>query len=172
MVSSTPRSDTTRVPERVPAVHVRTLGGLRVFVRLHSMAAVGGILVALFVLTGLLAAVLAPYDPDQIDVQHTLQSPSRVHLLGTDNQGRDLLSRIIFGARVSLSISLLVILVTATIGTTLGILGGYLGGVTDSLLMRITDVSLAFPGILIALTVVCVFTMGSTLREVVDPQLR
>jgi peptide/nickel transport system permease protein len=70
-------------------------------------------------------------------------------LLGTDKLGRDVLSRIIFGARVSLGVSLLVILITATIGTTLGILGGYLGGVVDSLLMRITDISLAFPFILI-----------------------
>jgi peptide/nickel transport system permease protein len=90
---------------------------------------------------------------------------SEAHLLGTDKLGRDVLSRIIFGARVSLSVSLLVILITSTIGTTLGILGGYLGGWVDGLLMRITDISLAFPGILIALLLAV--TLGPSFTTVV-----
>jgi peptide/nickel transport system permease protein len=110
----------------------------------------------LLVLAAIFAPQLAPYDPLQTSLTERLKPPvfaggTEAHLLGTDKLGRDVLSRIIFGARVSLSVSLLVILVTATIGTTLGILGGYLGGFTDSFLMRITDISLAFPGILIAL---------------------
>src|SRR5229473_3748424 len=98
------------------------------------------------------APALAPYDPLQTSLTERLQPPAfaggpEAHVLGTDKLGRDVLSRIIFGARVSLGVSLLVILITSTVGTTLGILGGYMGGVVDSLLMRITDISLAFPGI-------------------------
>src|SRR6202022_2076526 len=87
------------------------------------------------------------------------------HVLGTDKLGRDVLTRIIFGARVSLSVSLVVILITSTIGTTLGILGGYLGGFVDSLLMRITDISLAFPFILIGFLLAV--TLGPSVTTVV-----
>ena len=108
------------------------------------------------VLAAIFAAQVAPYDPLQTSLTDRLKPPafaggSSAHLLGTDKLGRDVLSRIIWGARVSLSVSLLVILFTGIIGTTLGILGGFMGGWLDSFLMRITDISLAFPGILIAL---------------------
>jgi peptide/nickel transport system permease protein len=108
------------------------------------------------VVAAIFAPLLAPYDPLQTSLTARLQPPAfaggtAAHLLGTDKLGRDVLSRIIWGSRVSLSVSLLVILITATIGTTLGILGGYLGGSLDSVFMRITDIALAFPLILIAL---------------------
>ena len=108
------------------------------------------------ILAAIFAAQVAPYDPLQTSLTDRLKPPafaggSSAHLLGTDKLGRDVLSRIIWGARVSLSVSLLVILFTGIIGTTLGILGGFMGGWLDSFLMRITDISLAFPGILIAL---------------------
>src|SRR5438270_13934374 len=124
----------------------------------------------LMVLAAMLASQLSPYDPLQTSLTQRLQPPAfaggtGAHVLGTDKLGRDVLSRIIFGARVSLSVSLLVILITGTIGTTLGIVGGYLGGVTDALLMRVTDISLAFPGILIALLLAV--TMGPSFTTVV-----
>src|SRR6267378_5374490 len=108
----------------------------------------------LLVVAAIFAPQLAPYDPLKTSLTERLQPPAfaggtEAHLLGTDKLGRDVLSRIIFGSRVSLSVSLLVILITSIIGTTLGILGGYLGGWVDSLLMRITDIGLAFPFILI-----------------------
>src|SRR5207248_2352632 len=98
------------------------------------------IVLVLMVTCAILAGQVAPYDPLQTSLSARLQPPafaggSAAHLLGTDKLGRDVLSRIIFGARVSLSVSLLVILITSTIGTTLGIVGGYLGGFTDALLM-------------------------------------
>jgi peptide/nickel transport system permease protein len=110
----------------------------------------------MLVVAAIFAPLLAPYDPLQTSRTDRLKAPafaggSQSHLLGTDKLGRDILSRIIYGARVSLSVSLLVILVTSVIGTTLAILAGYLGGAIDSVLMRVTDISLAFPGILIAL---------------------
>ncbi|MCK4368278.1 MAG: ABC transporter permease [Dehalococcoidales bacterium] len=111
----------------------------------------------ILVVTAIFAPLLAPYPPDQIALLDRLMPPafveggSTAHLLGTDLIGRDILSRVIYGARISLSVSLLVILITASIGTGLGIISGYLGGRTDAFLMRVTDISLAFPAILIAL---------------------
>ena len=103
---------------------------------------------------------LAPYDPVKMSLPDRLMPPfwaeegSTAHILGTDKMGRDILSRLIFGARISLSVSLLVILITSAIGTMLGIIGGYLGGRTEAFLMRITDISMAFPPILVAMLLV------------------
>src|SRR6202165_4589344 len=124
----------------------------------------------LLVVAAILAPQVSPYDPLQTSLTQRLQPPAfaggtGAHLLGTDKLGRDVLSRIIFGGRVALSVSLVVILITASIGTTLGILAGYLGGFVDSLLMRITDIGLAFPGILIALLLAV--TLGPSLTTVV-----
>jgi len=124
----------------------------------------------LLVLAAVFAQQVAPYDPLQTSLTARLQPPAfaggtPAHLLGTDKLGRDVLSRIIFGARVSLSVSLLVILITGTIGTALGILGGYLGGWVDSLLMRITDISLAFPFILVGFLLAV--TLGPSFTTVV-----
>jgi peptide/nickel transport system permease protein len=114
---------------------------------------------------------LAPYDPVKMSLPDRLMPPfwaeggSTEHLLGTDKMGRDILSRLIFGARISLSVSLLVIAITATVGTVLGILGGYLGGRTEAFLMRITDISMAFPPILVAMLLVV--SMGPSFATVV-----
>jgi peptide/nickel transport system permease protein len=122
------------------------------------------------IVAAIFAPQLAPYDPLQTTLSQRLAPPafaggSQAHLLGTDKLGRDILSRIMFGSRVSLSVALVVILVTSVIGTALGILGGYLGGWVDALLMRFTDVSLAFPGILIALLLAVI--MGPSFTTVV-----
>ena len=115
------------------------------------------IVLSLLVITAIFAPFLAPHPPTVGVLQDRLLPPAFIeggkadYLLGTDNLGRDILSRIIYGSRISLSVSLLVIAITAAVGTTLGIVAGYLGGRTDGLLMRITDVSLAFPPILIAM---------------------
>src|SRR5438477_7740255 len=132
--------------------HKRSDRPWEIFLQLNFLLPVTVLLVT--VIAAILAPLISPYDPLQTSLTDRLKPPafaggSSAHFLGTDKLGRDVLSRIIFGARVSLGVSLLVILITATIGTTLGILGGYLGGVVDSLLMRITDISLAFPFILI-----------------------
>ena len=114
---------------------------------------------------------LATYDPEKMSLPDRLMPPfwaeegSTEHLLGTDKMGRDVLSRLIFGARISLSVSLLVILITSSIGTMLGILGGYLGGRTEAFLMRITDISMAFPPILVAMLLVV--SMGPSFATVV-----
>jgi len=116
----------------------------------------------LLILTAIFAPFLAPYSPTKIELTERLLPPafveggSTAHILGTDSIGRDVLSRVIYGSRVSLSVSLVVILITASIGTVLGIAAGYLGGRTDAFLMRLTDISLAFPAILIAILMVTI----------------
>jgi peptide/nickel transport system permease protein len=116
-----------------------------------------GFILSLLIISAIFAPLLAPYSPYETELTERLTPPTfngggnGAHILGTDQLGRDILSRIVYGARVSLSISLLVILVTATIGTIIGIIAGYTGGRTESILMRITDVCLSLPAILIAL---------------------
>jgi len=132
------------------------------------------ILVAIFAdlaWLGLPDVRLAPYSPTKMSLPDRLMPPfwaeegSTEHLLGTDKMGRDILSRLIFGARISLSVSLLVILITSAIGTLLGIVAGYLGGRTEAFLMRITDISMAFPPILVAMLLVV--SMGPSFFTVV-----
>jgi peptide/nickel transport system permease protein len=109
------------------------------------------------VICAIFAPLLAPYNPianslrDRNLPPFFVSSGSTAHILGTDAFGRDILSRVIYGSRVSLSVSMLVILITSVIGTVLGIVAGYTGGRTDSFIMRITDISLAFPAILVAM---------------------
>jgi peptide/nickel transport system permease protein len=106
----------------------------------------------ILILTAIFANVLAPYPYAKTDLVARWAPPGTPgHLMGTDSLGRDVLSRVIYGARVSLSVSLLVIAITAFVGTVLGIISGYFGGNTDSVIMRITDIALSFPGLLVAM---------------------
>jgi peptide/nickel transport system permease protein len=115
------------------------------------------LIVTLFVACALFAPLLAPLSPIEGSLTQRLHPPIGIpgggldHLLGTDRQGRDTLSRLIFGARVSLSVSLLGILITGTFGSVIGLVAGFLGGWVDALLMRIVDISLSLPGILVAM---------------------
>jgi peptide/nickel transport system permease protein len=114
-------------------------------------------IMAVMVFVAIFANVISPYLPDQMSLIDRLTPPffmsggSTAHLLGTDKLGRDVLTRIFYGARISLLVAVLVIAICSTIGTTLGMLAGYLGGRIDSFMMRVTDAALAFPALLIAL---------------------
>ncbi|TCU41021.1 ABC transporter permease [Rhizobium azibense] len=131
-----------------------------------------GFLILLFVgLTALFAPLIAPYDPYRQDLLARLAPPVFLggdwkHLLGTDALGRDYLSRLIYGARVSLLIGFTAALISAVIGTTLGVLGGYFGGKVDAVVMFIVSVRLALPATLVALAVVALF--GGSLTVVVS----
>ncbi|HTN25864.1 MAG TPA: ABC transporter permease subunit [Solirubrobacteraceae bacterium] len=121
---------------------------------LHDRTAlVGLVIVAVVTLTALAAPLLAPHDPNLQDVVHRLQSPSLQHPLGTDNLGRDELSRIIYGSRVSVLTTLAVGIGILALGLAVGILSGLAGGFVDGFIMRIVDVLLAFPSFLLALAV-------------------
>jgi peptide/nickel transport system permease protein len=108
----------------------------------------------LIVLLALLAPVLAPYDPTEMDFEHILEAPSVVHPFGTDDLGRDILSRVIWGGRESLRVALLSVLVAGLGGVVLGLIAGYYGRRVDTLMMRSVDVLLAFPTILLVLSIV------------------
>lgn len=107
---------------------------------------------------------LAPYDPTEQALRNRLQPPSPAHPLGTDTLGRDLLSRLLVGARISMSIGVVVVSISLAIGTTVGVVSGFMGGWVDEALMRLVDVLLAFPGILLALVVAGI--LGPSLENV------
>jgi peptide/nickel transport system permease protein len=125
----------------------------------------GLILTLLLVLAALAAPLLATHDPNLQDTSRRLEAPSNEHLLGLDDLGRDVYSRIIFGARVSLRVGFSVVLIASAIGITLGAIAGYFGGVPDILVSRLCDILLAFPGILLAIALVAV--LGPSLINVV-----
>jgi peptide/nickel transport system permease protein len=126
----------------------------------NRVAVIAGVLIALIVLAAILAPLLSPYDPNAQDLSKSLQKASTTHLLGTDKQGRDLLSRTLYGARTTLLGALLIVAISALIGIPLGLISGYFGGKLDSLINRIWDVLLAFPALLLAFVFVAAFGRG------------
>ena len=120
----------------------------------HRGGATGAVLVALVVLAGVFAPLLTPYQPDQIRMEEALEPPSASHVLGTDVFGRDVATRLLYGARFSLQVSVLSRLIAIAIGTFLGLLAGYFGGRLDTMVMRLADVTLAYPGLLLLIAVV------------------
>src|SRR5262245_33919866 len=125
----------TRVVARV------TRGLLR-----KPLGALGGALIVLLVATALLAPVLAPYDPIKIKSSERLQRPSASHLLGTDDFGRDILSRVIYGARISMMLGLGAVAISTILATIIGIVSGFYGGRVDTLLEGCNEQRMAFPG--------------------------
>ncbi|WP_404448819.1 ABC transporter permease [Sutcliffiella horikoshii] len=131
-----------------------------------NKAAMAGAFIIIFViLMGIFAPLLATHDPDTTNVMNKLKPPSAENYLGTDDLGRDIFSRLLFGARISLGIGFVSTILGAIVGVTLGIVSGYYGRWIDSLIMRICDVLLAFPGILLALAIVSV--LGASTQNVI-----
>lgn len=126
----------------------------------HRMAILGGVIVSIFVLCAIFAPWVAPHDPFKISLQRVLQPPSFEHPLGTDQLGRDMLSRIIYGARVSLTIGLVAVAIGVLGGVPAGAIAGFYGGKADLIFQRAMDVLLALPGILLALVVIAVLGVG------------
>ena len=110
-------------------------------------------LIALFGACALLAPILAPYDPLVQDLGSRLRPPSSEHWLGTDSLGRDIASRILYGARISLIIGVVVVTIAGVVGTAIGLIAGYAGGLVDEVLMRLTEVFLAFPALILAMAI-------------------
>lgn len=125
----------------------------------------GALLTIVLVVVAIAAPLLAPFDPDAQDTIRRLEGPTRQHPLGLDDLGRDVLSRILFGARVSLRVGFSVVIIAALIGITLGAIAGYFGGAADIAIMRVCDILLAFPGILLAIALVAV--LGPSLNNVI-----
>ena len=128
-------------------------------------AVVGGVIVTLFVLTAALAPVLAPYEPLRGRLADRLGPPSAGHWLGTDELGRDVLTRVVYGARISLQIQMAAVGLGLVVGTALGMMAGYWGRWPDQLIMRLMDILMAFPGIFLALAIIA--ALGTGLENVI-----
>lgn len=120
----------------------------------NKLAVTGFILIGLIILSAIFAPLIAPYDPSTQDLLNQLAKPSKEHILGTDQLGRDTFSRILYGARVSLTVSFVAVAGMKTIGIVVGSIAGYFGGLVDSFLMRIVDVVIAFPQIFLLITLI------------------
>jgi len=124
----------------------------------------GLLFVLLLALLAIFAPVVSPYNPYIVDLDNSLLPPSLQHWLGTDNFGRDVLTRILYGARISLVVGLVPSFIAMVIGTVMGIVSGYVGGRTDFVVMRLADMMIAFPSLLLAMVVM--YTLGANLFNI------
>lgn len=153
--------DKARAPEARERKHPPFL--VEMFTRLvkgKPLGTIGGVIVLLLLFVGIFADLLAPYGYNDIDLDALLQAPSASHLLGTDNLGRDLLSRIIYGTRVSMYVGLGVATLGTFVCTVIGGISGFFGGKIDLIVQRFVDAVMCFPGLVIILTVIAVIGPG------------
>ncbi|MBB4574810.1 ABC transporter permease [Rhizobium lentis] len=134
--------------------------GWRRFFRRRLMLAVGAGLLLFFVLLAVGAPIIAPYDSIMQNAEVRLQAPSLLHPFGTDNFGRDILSRVIWGARIDLQMALIGVIFPFLIGTTVGTVAGFFGGIVDALFMRLVDIILAFPFLVLMLSIIAILGPG------------
>jgi len=120
----------------------------------NRLAVIGGIIVLMLFTIAVLAPFVAPYNPDAINVKHVLEPPSLAHPFGTDDLGRDILSRVIYGSRISLAVGFVAVGIATLIGIIFGALSGYYGGWTDTIVMRFVDIMLAIPTFFLILAVI------------------
>ena len=137
-----------------------TKEGWRKIFRGNGTAIFSGGIIILLILLSLLAPLLAPYDPDAVNLDEAGLSPSSHHLFGTDEKGRDIFSRVIYGGRISLSIALLATFLALFIGIIVGVGAGYFGGMIDRFFQMIIDITLAFPSLLLAIGITVVLRPG------------
>jgi len=131
----------------------------------RGLVAFGLVVIVLFIIAAVFAPILAPYPPNDTDLSSALQKPSASHWLGTDQMGRDTLSRIIFGTRTSLFIGLIVVTLSCVIGMTMGLFAGYYGSWTYHIIMRVIDALMSFPMILLALVIAAL--LGNGMRNLI-----
>ncbi len=130
----------------------------------NKLAVFSGILIVIFILMAVFAPLLTPYDFDEMDLMARLAPPSAKHLLGTDELGRDVLTRLLYGARVSLAVGVIPTVFSMLIGVVLGMVSGYVGGMTDAVIMRLADVVLSFPSLLLAMVIM--YTLGDGITSI------
>ena len=130
----------------------------------NKVALVSAIIILLYILMAVFAPLVAPYDPYAVNTENVLSGPTMEHWLGTDEFGRDVLSRMIYGSRVSMIVGLVPTTISMTIGTIMGLVAGFIGGKADFVIMRIADVLLAFPSLLLAMLVA--YTIGTGMMTI------
>jgi peptide/nickel transport system permease protein len=163
-IAAIPRARSASASGRTDAPDLRAhpLRMLWQFARTKPLGAVGGVIVLILILTALFAPLIAPYAYDAGKGVDRLQGPSLHHLLGTDNLGRDMFSRIVYGARVSIEVGFGAVFVGTGLATLLGILSGYFGGLFDLLFQRLIDAWIAFPAIVLLACLVTILTTRAT----------
>src|SRR4029453_12609013 len=135
----------------------------RILPRLHVKAFSGGVIVLLFIAVGILGPALAPADPNKQELTAMMKAPQgigSIHVLGTDNLGRDIFSRVIHGSRVSLLVAFAVVFVSGFVGITLGAVSGYFGGKVDFAIQKLVEVVWAFPPLLLGITIMAFLGQG------------
>ena len=130
----------------------------------NKLAVFSAILILLFLILAVLAPVITPYSFDEQDLLARLAAPSAKHLLGTDELGRDVFTRLLYGARVSMAVGIIPTVVSMLIGVMLGMVSGYVGGLVDSVIMRLADVVLSFPSLLLAMVIM--YTLGDGITSI------
>src|SRR3990172_8170438 len=126
----------------------------------NKLAVLGGIIVLTLFITAIFAPLLSPYDPNSINVKHILEPPDSTHPFGTDDLGRDILSRMIWGARISLAVGFVAVGISTIVGILLGAASGYYGGWTDRVIMRFVDIMLSIPTFFLLLAVIAFLEPG------------
>ena len=139
-------------------------GIVRRLCRENKLAVISAILILLFILAAILAPVLTPYEFDAQDLFARLAKPSKAHLLGADELGRDVLTRMLYGSRVSLLVGIVPTVISMLFGAALGILAGFIGGAVDTVIMRLADIMLAFPSMLLAMVIM--YTLGDGILNI------
>ncbi len=137
---------------------------LRRMARKNKLAVASAVFLVLLIFAAVFVPFLSPYDPVSGDASIRLQAPSAAHWLGTDEMGRDVLTRLLYGARISLAVGVVPTLVSMIIGVALGVIAGYAGGKTDYIIMRLADVMLAFPSLLLAMVIM--YTLGDGVMNI------
>ena len=143
----------------------RSSRGMVTFASRYPMGFTSAVILAIVVVLAIAAPIVTPYDPTEVKIGEFKETPSWSHLLGTDYQGRDILSRIIYGSRTSLQVAVMAVLLGTTLGSVLGVANGYLGGKFDTTSQRILEVVMAFPGLILAM--VLLVGMGSGVWTVI-----
>ncbi len=160
MTHVTPEAPTRRMPPSLIA-----LRNILAFLMRSPTSAFGLLVLTLLILTAIFAPLIATHDPYAQNLQGTLQPPGSDHLFGTDELGRDIFSRLVFGSRISLTIIFLVTIVVGPVGLLVGTVSGYFGGWWDTVLMRVTDIFLSFPSLILSLAFVA--ALGPSLNNAI-----
>ena len=138
---------------------------IKTFIKKNKLFSALIVMAIIIALVAIFAPVLAPYSPYDAELSNAFQAPSSEHLFGTDKLGRDVLSRVIYGTRISLSASLILVVLIFLIGTIAGILAGYFGGIVNAVIMRISDMMISFPGMVLAIAMAGI--MGASVKNAV-----
>ena len=138
---------------------------IKKFIKRNKMFSLLAVAAIAIILVGILAPVIATHSPYESNLHDAFIAPNSEHIFGTDKLGRDIFSRVIYGTRISLSAALILVILIFTIGTTLGVIAGYFGGIIDTIIMRISDMMISFPGMVLAIAMAGI--MGASVKNAI-----